>query len=378
MPPLNLLIKPASSGCNMSCDYCFYVDEARHRKTASYGIMTSETLEAVISKALAFADHHCVIGFQGGEPTLAGLEFFRYVVALQHKYRKPGQIVENAIQTNGYAFNAEWAEFLADNNFLVGLSLDGPKDIHDRYRVDHGGKGTFRQVLRTVELLRGHKVEFNVLTVVTAQTAKKTDAIYGFFKKNKLDYQQYIPCLDPLEEERGRQTYSLTPELYGGFLKALFQQWYLDRMNGRFVYIRYFENLMSILAGKYPESCGMLGRCANQWIVEADGSVYPCDFSVLDQWRLGNLMTDSMENIAANSRVSEFIGESLAIHGDCKNCEWATFCRGGCRREREILPGDTAPKNYFCEAYKTFFAYSMPKFRQVMNRWYSGQAPKEF
>lgn len=365
MPPLNLLIKPASGSCNMGCDYCFYMDEMRHRATPSYGVMSIETLDAVLRKTLAYADRQVVIGFQGGEPTLAGREYFRQVVALQNKYRKPGQVIENAIQTNGYAIDPEWAQFFAENNFLVGLSLDGPKEIHDRYRVDHGGKGTFRQVLRAAEVLRSAGAEYNVLTVVTGHTARRAAQIYGFFRKNRLDYQQYIPCLDPLEERGGRE-YSLTPSLYGDFLKTLFQLWYLDRMRGEFVYIRYFESLMQILAGQAPGTCGMLGHCMNQWVVEADGGVYPCDFYVLDRWRLGSLVTDSAQEIAASPRVEEFIGGSTAVPDDCRACRWGALCRNGCRRERELLPGHTVPKNYFCAAYLDFFDFAVPKLRQVI------------
>ncbi|MBQ4086508.1 MAG: anaerobic sulfatase maturase [Clostridia bacterium] len=366
MPPLTLLIKPASSACNMRCRYCFYADEAMNRSVYSFGMMTGETLENVLKKAFAYAEDSIHIGFQGGEPTLRGLPFFRRCADLCRELNEKKLRVSFALQTNGLLIDEEWAEFLHKEHFLVGLSLDGTQAVHDRMRVDTAADGTFERVLRAAKILEEHKVEFNILTVVTAYTAKNIGRIYAFFRKNNLLYQQYIPCLDPLGEARGQAEYSLTPALYGRFLKELFDLWYEDIARGRFIYIRHLENLLGAMMGRAPEHCGMLGRCAMQSVIEADGSIYPCDFYVLDRCRLGNLNEDDYPAVMQALAKSKFIEDSLAPADECRQCEWAVLCRGGCRRDRDT--GGEIGLNYFCSAYKAYYAYAVPKLQALLRR----------
>ena len=209
------MIKPASGMCNLNCRYCFYHDIVEKREQRSYGFMEEKTLEAVVRKGLAAATQECTIAFQGGEPTLIGLEFYRSVVALQKKYNVNRVRIHNAIQTNGLALNAEWADFLRENRFLVGISLDGVKDTHDVNRLDAHGAGTFNRVMQAVQLLESRGVEYNILTVVNRQTAAHAGQIYSFYKRNRLRYLQFIPCLDPIGDAPGGQPYSLTPADYG-------------------------------------------------------------------------------------------------------------------------------------------------------------------
>ena len=365
MPSLSILVKPSSGNCNVPCRYCFYHDEQINRDTYSYGFMSEETLETLIKKALSYADRECSFGFQGGEPTLSGLDFFRKVVEFQKKYNVHGTRIANAIQTNGLLIDDEWAEFLRENHFLVGLSLDGNKQLHDLNRLDPAGKGTYARVFHAAQVLTAHKVDFNILTVVTGQTADAISKIYSFYRRSGLLYQQYIPCLDPLEEERGSSPYSLTPEKYGKFLKTLFDLWYRDLQAGKFIYIRYFENLLGMLLGGHPESCGMSGNCMIQNIVEADGSVYPCDFYCLDKWKLGNIRDDDFASMAENQTASAFLAEAKREMPDCKGCKWYFICRGGCRRDREPIEENAPVKNYFCPAYQEFFEYAMPRLQEV-------------
>ena len=365
MPAVTVMLKPASGMCNLRCKYCFYTDETAHRAVPSYGMMKYDVLEAVLRKILEFAEDTCTIAFQGGEPTLAGIEFFEYEIELQKKLNIHNVKILNTIQTNGYLLDDRWAEFFAKNHFLVGISLDGPKDIHDQNRLDTDGKGTYTRVMHAVQLLQKHKAEFNVLTVVTASTCKSIRKIYGFFERNKLCYQQYIPCLDPLDEERGGHPYSLTPEKYGQFLNNLFDCWYRDVMDGKKPYNRYFDNLLILMSGGYPEACGMNGVCGRQFVIEADGGVYPCDFYMLDEWKLGNFVTDSFEQIEKRREELRFIQKSMAVHPDCLSCKWKALCRGGCRRDRETVSGEVG-KNYFCNAYKQFFEYAYPRLKQLL------------
>lgn len=360
MRHLSLMLKPSSGMCNMRCKYCFYADETQKRSVPSYGFMSLETLEQVMKKALEAADGSCTICFQGGEPTLAGLDFFRHAVELGARWNVHGCAVSYALQTNGLLIDEEWCRFLAQHHFLVGVSLDGTKDLHDANRVDAQGKGTFTRVFRAIQLLRQHGVDTNVLTVLTGNLCRSFRKVYQFYDKNGLDYQQYIPCLDPLEEPRGGHPWSLTPQRFGQYLNTAFDCWYADAMAGHKKYHRFFDNLLLMLDRQPPEACGMLGVCGMQYVVEADGSVYPCDFYMLDDYRLGNLNTDSFQDLDQRREAIGFVEASRAPDPECRACRWLPLCRGGCRRDRDYYQ-DGIGKNYYCEAYRQFFEYAYPR-----------------
>lgn len=356
MPPINVLIKPASSLCNLTCDYCFYCDEAEKRENSSYGFMSEETLKNVIRRTILKAEGQITYAFQGGEPTLCGVDFFEKVIKFQNQYNKNNIVVQNAIQTNGYLINDEWCSFLKKNNFLVGLSVDGIPQIHNSLRHERGtGKDTFDQVLSAANLMDKYKVEYNILTVVTADIVDNIAEVYDYYKKRGWNYQQYIACLDPLEEGHNKKDYSLTPEAYGEFLIKLFGLWYEDYKTGDFPYIRQFDNYIGIAAGYRPDACDMLGHCSMQNVIEADGSVYPCDFYVLDNYKLGNFNNDQLEVI--NNRRSEikFIERSLNTSNECLKCDYFKMCRGGCFRHRDLNASTGVFDNYFCKSYKVFF-----------------------
>ena len=358
MAPLTVMIKPASGLCNMRCRYCFYADEMANREISSYGMMSPATQEAIIKRVLDAAAGGCVFAFQGGEPTLAGLDFFRRQLELERKHNVHHVKIEHAIQTNGLLIDNDWAEFFAQNNYLVGLSLDGKKPLHDAYRVDAEGKGTHARVMRAVQILKKHNVQFNILSVLTDRGAKSVRSSYEFFSQNGLVWQQYIPCLDPLGCEPGHTPYSLSVEGFARYLRTIFDCWYKDAMNGKLRYHRYFFNLMNLMLGAPPEACDMNGICGRQYVIEADGSVYPCDFYMLDEWRLGNLLTDSFEQLDQKRRELRFVELSAEALEHCRGCKWLSLCRGGCRRNREGLPGTPLGENYFCAAYKEFFEYA--------------------
>lgn len=367
MPPLSLLIKPVSGSCNMRCEYCFYIDEAENRAVSCAGRMTEDTMYAIIDKALCYADGDCTFAFQGGEPTLAGLGFYQRMAEYIDAHPNPKNVrVHYSLQTNGYDLTEEWAKWFAERQVLVGISLDGPREIHDRYRLDRMGKGTFHRVMASVRLLKKHQVDFNILTVVSSANARHGQQVYEFFKKQDFRYQQYIECLDPIGEAQGGHEFSLTSERYEQFLKAVFDAWYRDMKAGRYVYNRYFENLMMILAGQRPEGCNFQGFCSPQWVIEADGSVYPCDFYALDQWRLGNIKTDSFEAMDEIRRTSGFVELSKPLPADCRSCRWLMLCRNGCRRNREPLGTGNEGKNYFCTAYGHFLEYACPMLMEIL------------
>ena len=244
MPPLSILLKPASSGCNLRCAYCFYADEASARAVPNYGLMSGKVSHTLIEKALEAAEGSVTFLFQGGEPTLAGLDFFRDFVAHTEQTAPPDLTVQYAIQTNGTLLDGEWCRFFRQKGFLVGLSLDGTRACHDRFRKDAAGKGTCDRVLRAARLLEQAGVAYNVLTVVTGYLARHIQSVFAALCSGGFRFQQYIPCLDPLEESRGGQGYSLSPAQYEAFLKTLFDLWFRELERGRYWSIRYFDNLV--------------------------------------------------------------------------------------------------------------------------------------
>ena len=365
MPPIQLLIKPSSGSCNLRCKYCFYHDEMNHRETGNYGFMSFDTLEILVKKTLDYAEGSCGFAFQGGEPTLAGLDFYKELIQLQKKYNVKQIPISNSIQTNGYRLDEEWAKFFAEHHFLVGISLDGTKYTHNTYRVNPMGEGSFDDIMKTIELLDRYQVEYNILTVVNRRTAEKISKIYSFYEKNQWKYIQFIACLDPIGEKGGEREYSLNPELYGEFLIQLFDLWYLDLQKGKQPFIRQFENYISILMGYEPEACDQRGCCSIQYVVEADGSVYPCDFYVLDEYQIGNFHSDSIDEMRQKGEEIRFVEKSLENKEECKKCVYGPICRGGCRRNREIDENGQLGKNYFCPAYKKFFEATLPRMQQI-------------
>lgn len=368
MPPISLLLKPASGLCNMHCDYCFYCDEAGKRQQASYGLMSEKTLKNVIRKTILKAEGSCTIAFQGGEPTLCGLDFFQKVPEYVRQYNRHGIRVDLALQTNGYGITEEWCRFFAENHFLIGVSVDGLQWIHDKYRHGKDGSPTWERVMHTIQLFEKYHVEYNILTVVHREIAENIRVIYKEYRRQGWNYLQFITCLDPLGEERGHQAYSLLPECYGKFLIDLFDLWYQDFRRGDAPYIRQFENYVGILLGYAPESCEQRGVCGLQYVVEADGSVYPCDFYALDEWKLGNFNENSLADTDRKREELGFLARSQNHPQSCRDCRWFPLCRGGCYRSRLDAPEEPAGLNYFCRGYQMFFEHCCGRLEEAARR----------
>ena len=366
MQDISVLIKPASSACNMACSYCFYRDIAAHREREYQGKLSIAKVEQLVQAAMACAQKRCTFAFQGGEPTLAGLDWFRQLLLVQQKYKKPGVQIYNCIQTNGYDLDEAWACFLAENGFLVGVSLDGSPDIHNRNRKNTEQKDTYNRVRRSIELLKRYHVEYNVLSVVTEQSARSIEKIYRHFRKLGIDYMQFIPCLDPWDTAQGSMQYSLQPQTYGRFLIRLFDLWSADIKNGNRVSIRTFDNWLSMLTGYPAEACGMSGKCAIQLVVEGDAGVYPCDFYVLDHWRIGTVGEQTFEEMLCSSKAQAFLAESAAVPAECAECPYYPLCRNGCKRERRKMPDGTYGRHFFCEAFRTFFEARLPQMQNLL------------
>lgn len=357
MPAASILIKPVSANCNMDCKYCFYKVLCSNREKYDKGFMSEQTLETLVKEAIAYADGSLTFAFQGGEPTLAGLDFYKKAVELQQKYNTKNLQIENTLQTNGLLLDTEWAVFLRDNHFLVGLSLDGPRKIHDANRVDHIGRGTFERVMETTRLLTEHQVPFNILSVITEELAAKARYLYKFYKRNHFSHVQLIPCMDETNRcAANAGSHAVSALSYGRFLSEIFDLWYDDFMAGEDMDIRMFSNLAQMAAGYPAEQCGMNGCCNCYFVVEGDGSVYPCDFYCTDKWYLGKVGKPFHEMLRSDT-AARFIKEGARTsHPHCLDCPYFSLCRVGCRRWCEN-PDGSRGINQLCEGYQLFFAH---------------------
>lgn len=365
MGNLTFLVKPASSLCGMRCRYCFYEDISALRSVKSMGVMSLETARRLLESGLQAAGPHgsIQITFQGGEPTLAGLDFFQSFIALERELCPSTVKISHSIQTNGMALDGDWVKFFQENRFLVGLSLDGSREIHDRFRVDAQGRRSWDRVTRSLALLDEAGVETNLLCVITGPLARSAQKVYHSLNRLGNHSLQFIPCLDPLEGERGGMPWSLTPQRYSQFLRDLFDCWYLDLQHSHYVSIRLFDDYIRILAGMPPSTCASSGACGSYLVVEGDGSLYPCDFFVLDQWYLGNIHQMSVEEAVRSPRALAFLDEGRHWPQDCFDCLHRSICRGGCPRDWTRLGPDRV--NYYCPAFHAFLDYALPRLRQA-------------
>ena len=362
---VSFLIKPASSACNLRCRYCFYADEAGRRAVKDMGRMSPETAERLLTQGYALAEPGGTVSFafQGGEPTLAGLDFFQRFVRRAKALCPPGVRTQFSLQTNGLLLDEPWAVFLKENGFLVGLSLDGYGELHDLYRTDAAGRGSFAPARRAARLLQKHGVAVNALCVVTAQCARHPERAYSALKGLGFGFLQFIPCLDPLGEARGGEAFSLTPAAYGGFLCRLFDLWFRDWQSGHYHSVRLFDDYVNMLLGGPASTCATCGSCGSYFVAEGDGGIYPCDFYALDGWKLGDLATGSLADMAAGERAAAFLAESREKPAACRDCRWRPLCNGGCRRD--WVAGAAGPENYFCPAFRQFFSHAISRLELI-------------
>lgn len=361
MPPLSIMIKPASSLCNMRCKYCFYHNVTELRKIESFGIMSHETADNLIEKALKFANGESVaFAFQGGEPLMAGLEYFEHFVKKVTESNVLGSRIFYSTQTNGTLVTDEWCKFFRKNDFLVGLSLDGNYK-HNKFRVDANKQNTFYKILSAAEKFKNHGVDFNILTVLTGYCAENIDEIYTYFTGKGFKHLQFIPCLRPFGDKSENELY-MTDEQYADFLIRGFNRYVKDYVRGQYTSVRWFDNIVHRYLGNPTEQCGMQGHCMHQFVAEGNGNIYPCDFYCTDEWLLGNInnIGENFDTLAHCEKAIKFLKESIVIPQKCKQCKYYPICcSGGCKRTR-------ADRDY-CEAYKKFFSSCLPLFRVFIN-----------
>jgi uncharacterized protein len=292
--------------------------------------------------------------WQGGEPTLMGLPFFEKVVSIQLKHSSPGMLIANALQTNGTLLDPAWAAFLAEYKFLVGLSIDGPALLHDHYRKDISGRGTFKRVIKAAELLMAYGVETNALVLLNNINIREPETVYEFLKSAGFHFMQFIPCVEPGRKDTAAP-FSVNPSEYGDFLIRIFDLWAADFPG---ISVRDFDDLLLHELGKSPMTCTTNDLCGDYVVIEHNGDVYACDFLVTKEWRLGNILEQPLEAIISSDRFSSFCSRKADLGRICRQCPFLALCHGGCQRHRTALGGDITDPSYFCRAYRRLFAHA--------------------
>lgn len=357
-----LLIKPVSADCNLRCRYCFYLDHLRFYPAAAEHRMSDVTLERLISGYMATDQAAYTFIWQGGEPTLLGLEFFRRVTDLQRKYGRPGAVVANMLQTNATLITDELARHFAQYRFLIGVSLDGPPDVHDRYRRTLDGAGTHAEVSRGIERLRRHGVEFNILTLVTEANAGRAREIYRYFCDQGMLYHQYIPCVE--FDAQGRlRPYSVGGEAWGRFLCELFDEWKVR--DTRRVSVRLFDSIIRKLVLGRPADCHMDSDCRHYFVVEYNGDVYPCDFFVTRELKLGSIFTDAWPQLRQSPVYAEFGARKAALARACGNCRYLALCNGDCPRLHAAVNDFPTAPGVLCPGWRSFFERTLSDFGRL-------------
>ena len=361
----SLLIKPASAVCNLDCAYCFYLDrEADPYKDLPARRMTLETLERLVDTFLFYSYPNSVFAFQGGEPMLAGLKFYEKLIEFQKQYGRDGQNVSNALQTNAIQIDEAWCSLFREYNWLLGVSIDGPEEINDRYRLNKAGHGTWKLVMQGIETLQKNKVEFNVLCVLSQANVEKPKELYKFFRGLGIDYVQYIPLAE-FDGQGNPLPFTITPGQYGRFLCEIFDLWWPER---RKVRVRFFDNLAEALAGQKPGSCTMHETCDSYCVVEYNGDVYPCDFFVEKDWKLGNINLDSWPEISRRQRRYAFAAKKALPRPECQACEYQSTCKAGCPKMRYGPNHRFEDLDYFCASYKMIYAKALEPLRKEVEK----------
>jgi uncharacterized protein len=365
----SIIVKPAGPDCGMECGYCFYSGKLGLYPETRTHRMSEAVLNEMMRQFMEQPVSDLSVGWQGGEPTLMGLSFFQRAVALEEKYGGD-KTIGNGLQTNGLLLDCQWARLFREYKFLIGLSIDGPKHVQDRYRVLRGGSGTWAQVSAAARMLLDEGVPVNALTVVSDYSVRFPDEIYDHHRELGLDYMQFIPCVetDP-EDPRRAAPFSVTAEAYGAFLCRVFDRWRADFRDGSpGTSVRFFESLLFSYAGFAPPDCTLCETCGSYLVVEHNGDVYSCDFFVEPAWLLGNVMREPLAGIFDSGRQREFGHRKAELPASCAACPWLARCRGGCPKDRLRDPRDLGV-SHFCEAYKMFFEHADADMKLLIAAW---------
>ena len=361
--PFAVMAKPVGSACNMRCAYCYYLHTAG---SSPVGKMSRDTLERFIRAYIRSAPGPVVsFTWHGGEPMLAGLDFYRDAVALQRKYLPEGWECWNNLQTNALALDGAWCGFLAEAHFDVGVSIDGTQAIHDAFRADAAGGKTYARIVEGICLLQRHGVQPDLLCTVTQKTAENGAQVYRALRDLGTGWMQFIPIV--CRDEQGQVTEdSVSPGAYGEFLKDVFAQWLFHDLDKTEVQL--FSEMALVLSGQEANLCWMRETCGHVPVIEKDGGVYACDHFVRPEYRIGSLLEEDLAALMAGPRQTAFgLRKKAGLTAHCRSCPWLSLCHGGCLKDRFALsPDGEAGQYYLCEGLKAFFAYAVPRLKGAM------------
>ncbi len=360
MRPFSLLVKPASGDCNLRCKYCFYLDRCEMYPENKRHRMSEEVLDRLISSFMATNQPQHSIGWQGGEPTLMGLEFFEKVTSLQQQYARPGASVSNGLQTNTTLIDDAWAKHLAKFNFLVGVSIDGPREVHDKYRTFVNGRGSHADVMRGLECLKRNNVEYNVLTLVSQSNVQRPIETYHYLRDELgVKFHQYIECVE-FESDGSLQPFAVTGKEWGDFLCAVYDEWVRcgDTCN---ISIRLFDSILTLMVDGYANVRATGQNCQSYLVVEYNGDVHPCDFYVRPELKLGNIMEDSWEALLDSPAYAAFGARKSPWSEKCAECPYLQYCAGCCPNNRPAKGQDPGQLSWLCDGWIQFFEHAVPK-----------------
>ena len=374
--PFVVMAKPVGPACNLECSYCYYLEAAMLFSAREKFRMSDEILENYIRQYItASPGPEVLFVWHGGEPILAGLDFYRHVVELQQKYLLDGKLSRNNLQTNGTLLDDEWCSFLADNHFDVGLSIDGTQWVHDTFRRDHRGNGTYDIVAESIRRLQSHGVQPDLLCTVTSVSVKEPLSVYRALRDFDTGWIQFIPIVR--RTPGGEMTpESVSPEAYGHFLCAMFNEWIhhdLDRLN-----VQLFAEMSLVWSGRSPGVCWMAPTCGRVLIVEHDGSIYACDHFVNREHYIGNLTSSALIELV-DSDVQRRFGENKQrlLPRQCHGCSWLEVCNGGCPKDRFAVSEDgDSGLNYLCDGLRRFYNYAEKSLKQVIRQRRAGRRPE--
>ena len=384
--PFHVMTKPMGPRCNIDCQYCYYLEKEKLYPDEKRFRMSDDVLERyvrdLIQAGVKVGQREIEFAWQGGEPTMLGVTFFEKALALQKQYAPEGVRISNAFQTNGTLLDDAWGEFLARETFLIGISIDGPREIHDKYRRDRAGRGTFNKVMQGLEVLQRHKVDYNILTTVHRENAIRGKEVYRFLKTLGTQHIQFIPIVERKAPDGGLAAapqvdadptnviseWSVTPRAYGKFLNDVFDVWYRKDI-GKF-FIQFFENQVGLWMGRPASLCVFAETCGNALAMEHNGDVFACDHFVYPEFKLGNIMQTPLGDLAWSDTAEKFGKDKRdTLTAQCRSCQFRFACNGGCPKHRILTSRDGEPgHNYFCESYTMFFNHAGERLQNIAAR----------
>ena len=376
--PLYVMLKPVGAACNLACDYCYYLEKANLYKGAESHVMSERLLERFVKEYIQSQTmSEVMFTWHGGEPLLRPLSFYQKALELQKKYAQ-GRVINNSLQTNGTLLTEEWCRFFKDNNWLIGVSIDGPHRLHDAYRKNRRGQPSFAEVMRGIELLNQYGVDWNAMAVVNRFNADYPLEFYHFFRSINCRFIQFTPVVErifehqdgrhfasPMQEEGELADYSVTPEQWGHFLCSIFDEWAMHDIGEYFIQI--IESTLANWMGIPPGVCSLAKTCGHAGVMELNGDVYCCDHYVFPEYKLGNIYQHSLAEMMYGDKQSKFgLMKYNSLPKQCKTCEFLFACHGECPKNRFATTADgERGLNYLCKGYYQFFRHVTP----FMNEW---------